>query len=155
MNPIQSYKQQTVDGPASRAAATTITHQFVKGVDNYTGPSALNEEVPTGATVTSFIILLAFTNLVNISALLHLNVQLLYSGQSNVSPGAVGGNPQRNQVFFTMMKFLGESQNHNFQVLVKVPKKFQRVAEGDLWRITYQVDAVFASATQVLYKFYR
>ncbi len=155
MNPIQSYKQVAVDGPASRAAGTDINHVFVLGVDNYTGPSGALSEVPTGAKIGFVNILLCFTNLVSISALLHLNIQILRSGQSGVTPGAVGGNPQRNQVLHTMMKFLGHDQNSNFVLRVKIPKMYQRVREGDQWTITYRCDTVFASATQVIYKFYR
>ncbi len=96
MNPIQSYKQITVDGPASRAAATTINHNFVIGVDNYTGPSAANNEVPTGAKIMSVTIMLCFTNLVSISALLHFDIQIQRSGQTISTPGAIGGDPNRN-----------------------------------------------------------
>ncbi len=155
MNPIQSYKQITIDGPASRAAATNISHNLVLGVDNYTGPDATNRQVPTGAKILGFLIFLSFTNLVSVSALLHLNVQILRAGQSVVTPGTVGGNAQRNQVVFTMMKFLGQNQNSNFQVFIKIPQLYQRVREGDVWDLTYRCDAVFASATQAIYKFYR
>ncbi len=155
LRPIQSYKQINIDGPASRAAATLIQPAILQGVDNYTGPSAANNEVPTGAKVTSFIIFACFTNLVSVSALLHMNVQFLRSGQGAITPGAIGGNAQRNQVVATVMKFLGKDQNSNFTFQVKVPKIYQRIREGDVWRLTYVVDAVFASATQALYKFYR
>lgn len=155
MSPIQSYKQQSVDGPASRSAATNINHEFIKGVDNYTGPTAGNNEVPTGATVSSVTILLCFTNLVSVSALLHFTIQLLRSGQSQIEPGAIGGSSQRNQNYFTMMKFLGQNQNSNFILNFKIPKGVQRIREGDKWRLVYRADAVFASATQVIYKYYR
>ncbi len=54
-----------------------------------------------------------------------------------------------------MMKFLGQDQNSNFLINFKVPKRVQRMREGDIWQIVYQTDTVFASATQVIYKFYR
>ncbi len=155
MSPIQSYKQISVDGPASRAAATNIVHNLVIGIDNYAGPTAVNNEVPTGAKITSVLLLLGFTNLVSVSALMHLNVQFLRSGQAAITPGAIGGNPQRNQVTDTRMFFIGQNQNSNFMMLVKVPKMFQRIREGDVWKLVYRNDAVFASATQAIYKFYR
>ncbi len=155
MSPIQSYKQISVDGPASRAAATNIVHLVAQGVDNYAGPTAANNEVPTGAKISSVLLLLGFTNLVAISALLHLNFQFLRSGQSVIVPGAIGGNPQRNQVTDTRMFFLGQNQNSNLMMIIKVPKIFQRIREGDTWRLVYRCDAVFASATQAIYKFYR
>ncbi len=154
MAPIQSFKQITVDGPASRAAATVISHEILVGVDNYTGPTT-NKEVPTGAKVNSILIFNTFSNLVSISALLHYNVQILRSGQTGVTPGSVGGDSQRNQVIHTDMKFLGKEQNTNWQIRLKIPPMYQRIREGDKWFISYQVDAVFAAATQALYKFYR
>ncbi len=125
------------------------------GVDNYAGPTSANKEVPTGAEIRQVTIFLCFTNLVSISALLHLNIQQTHSAQGVVAPGAVGGSTQRNQVFHTVMKFLGQNQNSNFMINFRIPKGAQRVREGDKWLITYQVDATFASATQVIYKFYR
>lgn len=152
---INSYKQVAVDGPASRAAATNITHNVAIGIDDYSGPTANNNEVPTGAVIKNITFLLCFTNLVSVSALLHLNIELKLSGQSSVTPGVVGGNPQRNQVYHTMMKFLGQNQNHNFVVNFKIPKRVQRVREGNVWQLVYRCDTVFASATQAIYKFYR
>ncbi len=155
MTPIQSYKQITVDGPASRAAATNISHTVLVGVDNYTGPSAANNEVPTGAKVMSVLVMACFTNLVTISALLHLNFQCVRAGIVGITPGVIGGQTNRNTVIFTAMKFLGKDQNSNYMWLIKIPRIYQRVREGDAWNITYRNDAVFASATQAIYKFYR
>ena len=45
----QSYKQVKYEAAASVAAATANVHTIATGVDNYTGPSAANSEVPTGA----------------------------------------------------------------------------------------------------------
>ncbi len=152
---IQSYKQITVDGPASRAAATDISHRIVLGVDNYTGPSAANEEVPTGAVIKFLTILASFSNLVQVSGLLHFNLQCKRSGIVTVTPGAVGGSPQRNTVIHTAMRFIGQNQNTNIPLRVKIPPTFQRIREGDSWIIVYRADVVFASATQAIYKFYR
>jgi len=155
LQPIQSYKQVSVDGPASRAAATNIFHTFLTGVDNYAGPTAANKEVPTGAKVMSVLVMVCFSNLVSISALLHMHVQFQRSGMPVVTPGAVGGDPNRNTIVSTRMLFIGKEQNNNLMFLVKVPKIFQRIREADNWILEYRADAVFASATQVIYKFYR
>ncbi len=155
MQPIQSFKQVAVDGPASRAAATNIIHTILLGVDNYTGPGAGNNAVPTGAKVMSIVIMAAFTNLVSVSALLHFDVQCFRSGSPVVTPGSVGGDPNRNQIIHTRMVFLGQNQNSNWMFRIKIPKQYQRIREGDAFQIVYRADAVFASATQVIYKFYR
>ena len=151
----QSYKQVSVDGPASRTASTTIIHNIVNGVDNYTGPTAANAEVPTGAVVKSIDIQCAFSNLVSVSALLFLTIQLKRDGQTTLAPNAQGGSPGRNRVFYTRMVFLGEDQNSNYHFRFKVPKKFQRIREGDQWNIAYTCNQVYTSATQAIYKFYR
>ncbi len=155
LRPIDSYKQVTVDGPASRASATNIFHILVHGVDNYVGPTALNNEVPTGAKVFGILILATFTNLVSISSLLHFNVMTNRSGGVIPTPGAVGGNPNRNKVIHTDMIFLGQNQNNNIRLFVKIPKIYQRIREDDEILIQYRADTVFASATQAIYKFYR
>ncbi len=155
MSPIQSYKNIPIDGPASRAAATNIFHQVLIGVDDYSGPTASNNAVPTGAKVSSLLIFACFTNLASVSSLLHFNIQILRAGQLIVTPGAVGGDPQRNQVVFTHMAFLGKDQNSNFVFRIKIPPGMQRVREGDSWLIVYRSDTVFASATQSIYKHYR
>ncbi len=155
MNPIQSYKQVTVDGPASRAAATIIIHDVLLGVDNYTGPGASNSEVPTGAKVMSFLLMATYSNLVAVSSLMHFHVQFRRSGTAVVTPGVVGGNPLRNTVTTTRMFFIGKEQNTTMVILVKVPRIYQRIREGDIWSILYSSDTVFASATQAIYKFYR
>ncbi len=155
MTPIQSFKQITIDGPASRAAATTISHSILTGVDNYTGPSAANNEVPTGAKVMSVILMLNFTNLVSVSSSMHINIQCIRSGGAVLTPGAIGGNPLRNQIIHTRMVFLGHDQNNNFMFSIKIPTIYQRIREGDSWLIIYRADTVFASQTQAIYKFYR
>ncbi len=152
---IQSYKQITVDGPASRAAATNIAHDIVVGVDNYSGPTALNNEVPTGAVVKFVNIFASFSNLVLVSGLLHFNIQCRRAGILGATPGAIGGSNLRNTIIHTEMKFIGQNQNTNIRLRIKIPPIFQRIREGDVWRIVYRVDAVFASATQAIYKFYR
>ncbi len=152
---VQSFKQITVDGPASRSAATNIVHDFLKGVDNYDGPTALNNEVPTGAKVMSVYIMATFTNLVSVSSLLHFMIGCRRAGQTFPTGGAVGGSNSRNLIIHTAMVFLGHDQNNNYVFRIKIPRIYQRIREGDTFSLLYRADTVFASATQVIYKFYR
>ncbi len=151
LQPINSYKTITVDGPASRAAATNIDHNILTGIDG----STTGANVQTGSKLMSVLIFASFTNLVAVSSLLHFNVGILRGGSAFPTPGAVGGSTQRNQIIFTHQAFLGQNQNSNFIFRLKIPKVFQRVREGDVWRIRYRTDTVFASATQAIYKTYR
>ncbi len=103
----------------------------------------------------SVLVMATFSNLVEVSALLHFDVQFARSNSPIVTPGAVGGDANRNQITNTRMFFISKNQNTSLMFLVKVPKIYQRIREGDVWSIVYRADAVFASATQVIYKFYR
>ncbi len=153
--PIQSFKQITVDGPASRAAATDIQHVFAQGVDNYTGPSAANNEIPTGAKIMSVDIQLAFSQLVSQTTNIAFAIEVIGPSQGVVTPNAQGGNSMRNQVIYTKNFFVGREQNTNFHIRVKIPRVYQRVKEGTLYIIVSRGDTVFASVTQAIYKFYR
>ncbi len=152
---IQSYKNITVDGPASRAAATNIIHIFALGVDDYSGPTVAGSEVPTGAEIRYMDIQPSFMNLVLIAGIISVTIQKLRSGQTAINPLAQFGNPQRNQVFYTRTFMIGQNQNNNLHIPFKVPKGMQRMREGDRWELVYRSDIVFTSITQAIYKFYR
>lgn len=154
-NVIQSYKQIKQNAPASHAAATRIDRAVVDGVDNYTGPSANNKEVPTGAKIEKIEFQLCLQNLVNVASFAWISIQHLRSGQSTIDPRAAGGNPQRNQIHLQLHRCIGQNQNVNITIPFKVPKKYQRVREGDQWVLTYESDTIFTSSLQTIYKFYR
>ncbi len=154
-NPIQSYKQAIQNAPASTVAGV-VNHPLVVGVDNYTGPSAANNEVPTGAVVTGFDIQVASQNNLASSAIfLWASIQHTRSGQSPLDPRSLGGNPQRNQTFRQRLLILGVGQNSNLYWKFRIPKKFQRVREGDQWILTLNADGTTIRASQIIYKFYR
>lgn len=154
--PIQSFKQVRNDAEASRAAATTHNFVLVSGVDNYTGPSTpANNEVPTGAVIKYIDIQIAVANLVSVASMLAIVVEHLRSGQSPINPDAVGGNANRNQVHLQLLKVLGKDQSNNYHIRFKVPRKFQRVREGDSWNLLLRCTTVFTSAQLTIYKFYR
>lgn len=128
---------------------------MVNGVDNYTGPSAANNEVPVGAVVKYIEIQHPTMNLVSVAAFMNIAIQHLRSGQTIIDPRAVGGNPQRNQVHFQTTFSLGKEQNQTRVYRFKIPKKFQRVREGDKWEFTYICSQIFTDQVQIIYKFYR
>lgn len=153
--PVQSFKQIVVDGPASRAAATNIVTTLSNGVDNYSGPSANNYEVPTGATIKSFNVQICLMNLVSQVINVVVTLQLKRDGQSITTPNAQGGAAGRNRVFYTKQLFIGKDQQNNLEYNFKIPKKYQRVRETDQWSIVIRGDATFSSLVQGIYKFYR
>ncbi len=156
-NPVQSYKKVLNFAPASRAAAASVTVTMATGTDSVaagqTGPT--DSAVPTGSMITSIDIQASFANLVGIASFLFLTVQHLRSGQGNIDPQAIGGDPQRNQVHLQLQRSLGMNQNRDFHIRFKIPKKYQRVREGDLWRLVTKGDTIRTDAYQIIYKFYR
>ncbi len=154
-NPIQSYKQAVQNAPASTVSGI-VNHPLVIGVDNYTGPSAANNEVPTGAVVSLFDIQVVTQNNVSAQAVfLWASIQQTRSGQSPLDPRSLGGNPQRNQTFKQMLYVIGTGQNSRMHWRFKIPKKFQRVREGDQWVLSLNADQTTVRASQIVYKFYR
>ncbi len=154
---IQSFKKVLNGAPASRAASTDITRFLSTGTDSVAaGQTSVGDAlVPTGSIIKFIEIQWSASNLAAVACFVHVCIQQTHAGQSPVSPLTVGGSPQRNQVFFQAMYLIGKDQNSNHVFRFKVPKKFQRVREGDNWQFVTNGDTVYADATQVIYKFYR
>lgn len=154
---IQSYKKVLNVAPASVAAATQTNTPMTSGVDSVAAgqTSVTDPQVPTGAVVKFIEIQLSVQNLVNIAAFGHVAIQLLRSGQAQIAANAVGGNPQRNQVFHLDMFSLGTNQNVNRKYRFKIPRSFQRIREGDSWQFSFTADQIRTEAYQIIYKFYR
>ncbi len=154
---IQSQKVVLNYAPTSRAATSVLTSNLSKGIDavaaGQSGPTDPN--VPTGSIIKYFEIQWSVTNLINVSQFFWISIQRRHSGQPQVSPRLVGGHPQRNQVFYQKQFMLGQSQNSNHIIRFKVPKKYQRVRDGDLWDFIWESDQVHTEALQVIYKYYR
>ncbi len=154
-NTIRSYKKVLDFAPASHAASTKIEFLLSEGVDSISpGQSTvLDATVPTGAIITEFIIQLSVQNILDASVFNWWNIQRLHSGQTKVNPRVVGGNPQRNQVFRQSLRSLGQHQNRDYSMVFKIPKKYQRVREGDKWELVNECDGAWADVMQVIYKF--
>ncbi len=153
---IQSFKK-VLNNAETTQPITAVTKQLVLGEDSIaagqTGPT--DPGVPTGSVIKFILIQYSCMNLVNVSNTHHWCIQLLHSGQTIVPPDAVGGNPQRNQVFVQGHMNMGQSQNNNRTIKFKIPRKFQRVREGDSWNFTSKSTQVYTDAMQTIYKFYR
>lgn len=154
---IQSYKKVLNIAPTSRAAVTVLNNAITTGVDSTAAgqTSATDGNIPTGSVVKFIEIQYNCQNLVGIAAFLNIGIQQLHSGQTVVDPRVVGGDPQRNQMHFQKQYCIGQNQNVNITLKFKIPKKYQRVREGDTWNFTRVSNQVFTDTMQVIYKFYR
>ncbi len=154
---IRSYKKVLNFAAASHVAATVIESVLVTGVDAIAPGQASPTDgaVPTGSSLKYILIQYSAANATSALAFLHYSVQRLLSGQAAVSPLVVGGNPQRNQVHIQGMTTIGANQNTNRTIKFKIPKKYQRVREGDRWIFNRSADLLWGDAVQIIYKFYQ
>ncbi len=152
----KSYKKIIDEAPASRVAATIIDLDIVLGVDGLAPGqgTATDVTVPTGSIIKAINIDVPFGYTGTATAFVWISIQHLHANQSTISTRVVGGNPQRNQVHFQQLFMIGENQNHNFHKLFKIPRRFQRVRDGDRWVFSYQSDVAHASGMQAIYKIY-
>ncbi len=154
---IQSFKKVLNDAPASRLSATNIQTTLSVGVDStaagQTGPT--DAGVPTGSLIKFFEIQWAMGNVSGGNNFFHVAIEQIHSNQGIIAPNVVGGSPQRNQVFYQSLFQIGTDQNGSRTYRFKVPRKYQRVREGDEWRFVRQGSATFTDGVQVIYKFYR
>ncbi len=153
---IQSYKKVLNFAPTSIGAGGT-NYSLTSGVDSVAAgqTSVTDPNIPTGAVLKFIEIQLAFSQIVGGSVFVHMALQQLHTGQSVVAANVVGGNPARNQVFYQSLDSIGINQNWNRKIRLKIPKKFQRVREGDTWILQVQSSNTLTQALQVIYKFYR
>ncbi len=154
---IQSQKMQVFVASASVAAATVVNNQISVGTDAVAaGQTGVTDSaVPTGAIIKYIEIHYVSGNLVLINNFVNWIIQRAHSGQSPISPLAVGGSPQRNQVFKSGMFALGQQQNSTHVIRFMVPKPYQRVREGDKWFFTTVGVAIHTDQVNIHYKYYR
>ena len=153
---IQSYKMVIDYAPASQPIAK-LDFPLSQGIDSVpagqTGPGAVL--VPTGSAIRYIEIKYAVVNLASTAAFLYTSIQRLHSGQTSIDPRVVGGDTQRNQVHLQLLRSIGEQQNNTLTIRFKIPAKFQRVRDGDIWQLVTYCTGVTSQAVQVNYKFYR
>ncbi len=153
---IQSYKKVLDFAPTSVGAGNS-TYNLTDGTDSVAAgqTSPTDDTVPTGCVVKYIEIQMAMSQIVGGSVFLHYSIQLIHAGQSSINSNVVGGSPQRNQVFFQDLQSIGINQNWNRKLKFKIPKRFQRVRDGDKWILEITNSNTLVQAVQVIYKFYR
>ncbi len=148
---LTTYKHIIQLAPASVSAGLRV-NTLVTGVDAFSGQTSVTDSATeTGRIIEKLDIQLTIANLVNIALNVWVSVQHLRSGQSTIDPRATGGSPQRNQVHLQLLRMVGQSQNQTFHIKFRIPKKFQRVREGDLWVLGVNADQTATHALQCIY----
>ncbi len=150
----RSAKYIVIAGPVSEAAGT-IAVSLVNGTDNaslgQTGGSDI--AVPVGAKITSFDIFMPKVNLTGASAnFITWTLQRTLTGQAIVNPLSAPGNPLRKNIMITGVVGLGTGQNNQIHIKFKVPPKFQRVGDGDVWNLVNDNNGVVSAYYYCIYK---
>ncbi len=155
---VQSFKKVMNDAAVSSAGGSTKQFTLAVGTDGVVvgQSSAVDPNVPTGCLIKAFRLQVGFQNLAAAAAAnIHVSIMKLHSEQTNVVPNLVGGNSRRNQVFYQALKMIADGTAINMDMLFKVPKRFQRMREGDVWRFLWLNSDTVSYVGQCIYKFYR
>ncbi len=150
----KTYKKILNFAPVTEGAGAIVHKLLVNGVDSIS-PGQLgvtDATVPTGAIITHIEIQFVVTNLVSVFAALNIAIQYTLQSQSPIDPRVIGGNQQRNQVFFQSMRAIAKDQNQTLIIRFKIPKSFQRVKEGMQWHFSHVTGPASSDAAQVIYK---
>ncbi len=144
-----------VDQAGASESSGLVAITIAKGVDNIVmGQTTVSSvDVPTGSKIVQFDIRMPKVSLASgASNFINWSIQRTRSGQSVVNPATMGGNPLRRNVMLSGLIGLGEGQNNSLHVIYKVPKTFQRVADGDVWNIVNNNANTVFTAYQFMYK---
>lgn len=151
---MRSVKYVIVDGPASAGAGTEVV-SVALGVDNatlgQTGPT--DGSIPTGARIESMDIFMPKVNLGAATAnFITWTLQRTVQSQAVINPLAVAGSGLRKNVILTGVLGLGAGQNNQLHIKFKIPRKFQRMSDGDAWSIVNDNGLAVSVFYYIIYK---
>ncbi len=147
-----------VDQAGSSEAAGLTAVTICKGVDNatlgQTGPTDI--DVPTGAKIAKIELWMPKVNLgAGTANFITWTIQRTNTGQAVVSPNVMGGNPLRQNVMLTGVIGLGAGQNNQLHVTYKVPPKFQRITDSQVWSVVNDNGLAVSTIYKFMYKVFQ
>ncbi len=140
-------------GASEGAGLSAVT--IIKGVDNATlGQSGVTDiDVPTGAKIAKIELWMPKVNLgAGTANFITWSIQRTNTGQAVVSPIVQGGNPLRTNVMLTGVLGLGAGQNNNLHVIYKIPPKFQRITDSQVWSVVNDNGLAVSAQYMFMYK---
>jgi len=152
--PQRSVKYIVIVGPTSAAAGTEVV-SVATGVDNTTlgQTGTLDISIPTGSRIESMEIWMPKVNLGAATAnFITWTIQHTRQSQSVINPLVIAGNANRRNVILTGVLGLGAGQNNQLHIKFRIPKQFQRMAEGDAWSIVNDNGLVVSTFYYIIYK---
>ncbi len=153
----RSVKYQVTQAGSSEAAGIQAVTMW-KGKDEETlGQTGVNDtDVPTGSIVPSVEIWMPKVNLGSGTAnFITWSIQRTQTGQAVVDPIVQAGNPLRRNVMLTGKLGLGTGQNNNLHFKYRVPKKYQRVGDGDVWNLVMNNGLAVSTEYMFIFKVYQ
>ncbi len=150
----RSVKYQVTQAAASESAGlTAITIASGKDDETLGQTSVTDISVPTGSKIAQIEIWMPKVNLgAGTANFITWSIQRTQSGQSVVDPIIQAGNPLRRNVMLTGKLGLGAGQNNNLHIKYKLPKKYQRIGEGDVWNIVNNNGLAVSTEYMFIYK---
>ena len=133
-------------------AATICT-----GVDNTTlgQTSVVDSDVPVGSKILVLDIRAPKVNLTAVAAFTHWSLQRQRTGQSVVNPISAGGNALRTNIMLSGVIAFGADQNNQFHIRYKIPKRMQRIGDGDKWVMVMNNTAAISTIYEFVYKVFQ
>ncbi len=152
---VRSAKYILISGPSSEAAGLIVPPSLAVGADNAVlgQGSTTDNIVPVGARITSMDIFMPKVNLGAATAnFITWTIQRVLSGQSVQNPLTAGGTPLRKNIILTGVVGLGAGQNNSLHIKFKIPKRFQRIGDGDVWTIVNNNTLAVSTIYYIIYK---
>ncbi len=153
----RSVKYIVEIGGATEATGTTVA-TLAQGVDNTTlGQTGVTDTlIPVGSKITLFDIRMPKVNKAAGTAnFVHWSLQRTVSGQGVINPASAGGNPLRKNIMLSGVLGLGPGQNNSGHIRYRVPKRFQRIGDGDAWTLVNNNLLVVDTAYEFVYKVFQ
>ncbi len=145
-----------IDEPQATSGVTLAQFILAVGTDNAVigQTSGLDNNVPTGAKIKQLNIMSCWGSITGVSTFLHWSIQRVLSGQANLDPTLVGGNPLRKNIMMQGMLCIGDKQNAPLDIKYKIPKKFWRLGDGDKWVFVTKSSTNVDTVKQCVYKIF-
>lgn len=151
---VRAAKYIIVEGPVSEAAGI-IAVPFIVGTDNASlGQTGVTDKtVPVGAKISQVEIFMPKVNLgAGTANFIHWTIQRASSGQSVINPITAAGSPLRTNIMLTGVLGLGAGQNNSLHIKFKIPSKYQRIRDGDVWQVVHNNGLVTSATYYFIYK---
>ncbi len=136
-------------------AAGLQAHTMASGKDlGVLGQTGVTDaEVPVGAKIVLFDIRMPKVNLgAGTANFIHWSIQRTEVGQAIQNPITAGGDPKRTNILLSGVIGLGAGQNNSLHIRYKVPKRYQRIKDGNVWSLVMNNGLAVSAIYEIVYK---